>query len=111
MDRRTLLKLIGFGTLEISFGVSFPSKVSAVGHEVDWGYIGESGVQNWGNLSPEFQLCKTGIQQSPIDLQGAVPAQLEAIEIDYKESPLRIVNNGHTIQVNYEPGSSISTLR
>lgn len=108
MDRRTLLKLFGFGALEISFGVSFPSRVSAaVGREVHWGYIGESGVKNWGNLSPEFQVCKTGIQQSPIDLQGAIAAQMSPIEIDYQESPLRIVNNGHTIQVNYEPGSSI----
>ncbi|MBP5975972.1 carbonic anhydrase [Brasilonema sp. CT11] len=108
MDRRTLLKLFGFGALEISFGVSFPSLASAaVGKEVNWGYIGENGSQNWGNLSPEFQLCKTGIQQSPIDLQGAVAAGLSPIEIDYKETPLRIVNNGHTIQVNYESGSSI----
>lgn len=77
MDRRTLLKLFGFGALEISFGASFPSLASAaVGKEVNWGYIGESGSQNWGNLSPEFQLCKTGIQQSPIDLQGAVAAGL-----------------------------------
>ena len=108
MDRRTLLKLFGFGALETSLGVSFPSLVSAAtGQEVHWGYIGESGSQNWGNLSPEFQLCKTGIQQSPIDLQGAVAAELSPIEIDYQESPLRIVNNGHTIQVNYESGSSI----
>lgn len=108
MDRRTLLKLFGFGALETSFGVSFPSLVSAAtGHEVHWGYIGESGSQNWGNLSPEFQLCKTGIQQSPINLQGSVAAELSPIEINYQESPLRIVNNGHTIQVNYEPGSSI----
>ncbi|NQE32939.1 carbonic anhydrase [Microcoleus asticus] len=107
MDRRTLLKLFGFGALEISFGVSFPSRVSAVGQEADWGYIGESGVEKWGNLSPEFQVCKTGIQQSPIDLHRAIAAQLSPIEIDYRESPLRIVNNGHTIQVNYEPGSSI----
>ncbi|GAX40831.1 twin-arginine translocation pathway signal [Tolypothrix sp. NIES-4075] len=54
MDRRTLLKLFGFGTLEISLGASFPSRASAVG-QVHWGYIGESGAQNWGNLSPEFQ--------------------------------------------------------
>ncbi len=108
MDRRTLLKLFGFGALETSLGVSFPSLVSAAeGHEVHWGYIGESGSQNWGNLSPEFQLCKTGIQQSPINLQGSVAAELSPIEIKYQESPLRIVNNGHTIQVNYEPGSSI----
>ncbi|MBD2771282.1 carbonic anhydrase [Iningainema tapete] len=107
MDRRTLLKLFGFGALEISFGVSFPSLASAVGQKVHWGYIGESGSQNWGNLSAEFQLCKTGLQQSPIDLQGAIAAQLSAIEFDYQDSPLRIVNNGHTIQVNYESGSSI----
>ncbi len=108
MDRRTLLKLFGFGALETSFAVSFPSRVSAAtGHEVHWGYIGESGVENWGNLSPEFQLCKTGIQQSPIDLHLTVAAQLSPIEIDYQESPLRIVNNGHTIQVNYSQGSSI----
>ncbi|GAA6617124.1 carbonic anhydrase [Scytonema sp. NUACC26] len=108
MERRTLLKLFGFGALETMLGVSFPSRVSAsVGHEVKWGYIGESGSQNWGNLSPEFQLCKTGLQQSPIDLQRAIAAELSPIEIDSKESPLRIVNNGHTIQVNYESGSSI----
>ncbi|MBR8834918.1 MAG: carbonic anhydrase family protein [Stigonema ocellatum SAG 48.90 = DSM 106950] len=109
MDRRTLLKLFGFGALESSFGVSFPWLVSAslVGHEVHWGYMVESGSENWGNLSPEFQLCKTGIQQSPIDLHLAIAAELSPIEIDYKESPLHIVNNGHTIQVNYEPGSSM----
>ncbi|MDF5713832.1 MAG: carbonic anhydrase family protein [Rhizonema sp. NSF051] len=108
MDRRTLLKLIGFGALETTFAVSFPSLVSAAtGQEVQWGYGGERGSENWGNLSPEFQLCKTGIQQSPINLQGGIASELDAIEIDYKESPLRIFNNGHTIQVNYEPGSSI----
>ncbi len=108
MDRRTLLKLIGFGALETTFAVSFPSLVSAATRqEVQWGYIGENGSEKWGNLSPEFQLCKTGIQQSPINLQGGIASELSPIEIDYKESPLRIFNNGHTIQVNYEPGSSI----
>ncbi|WP_309735842.1 carbonic anhydrase family protein, partial [Chamaesiphon sp. OTE_75_metabat_556] len=30
------------------------------------------------------------------------------IAFNYKSSPLNVVNNGHTIQVNYAPGSTIS---
>jgi len=32
---------------------------------------------------------------------------LPAIKFDYKPSPLKVIDNGHTIQVNYAPGSSI----
>ena len=35
------------------------------------------------------------------------PADLPPIEFDYKPSPLKVIDNGHTIQVNYAPGSSI----
>lgn len=34
-------------------------------------------------------------------------ADLPAIQFDYKRSPLRIIDNGHTIMVTYGPGSSI----
>jgi carbonic anhydrase len=45
--------------------------------------------------------------QSPIDIQKTVKADLPPIEFDYHPSPLRIVDNGHTVQVTYAPGSSI----
>ena len=73
-----------------------------------WGYQGNSGPQFWGDLQRDYHLCKAGNTQSPIDLTGAeggVPAQ---IEFDYHLTPLSIVNNGHTIQVNYAPGSGIT---
>jgi carbonic anhydrase len=31
-----------------------------------------------------------------------------AIAFNYKPSPLNVVNNGHSIQVNYAPGSTVS---
>ena len=34
-------------------------------------------------------------------------ADLPAIRFNYKPSPLRVIDNGHTIQVNYAPGSWI----
>ena len=73
-----------------------------------WTYKGEHGPEHWGDMDPAFAACKTGQQQSPIDIKGAKAADLPAIRFDYKATPLHIINNGHTIQVNYAPGSSIS---
>jgi carbonic anhydrase len=76
-----------------------------VKHEVHWGYEGEGAPANWGKLKPEFAACGTGMSQSPIDLSKTYKTKLDAIGFAYKETPLKIVNNGHAIQVNYEPGS------
>ena len=80
-------------------------KAEEVKHEVHWGYEGEGAPANWGKLKPEFALCGTGQSQSPIDLSSAYKTKLGTIKFDYKDTPLKIVNNGHAVQVNYEPGS------
>jgi len=72
-----------------------------------WSYTGDVGPAHWGNLEHEFAACKLGHIQSPIDIRGAKPADLPAIKFDYKPSPLKVIDNGHTVQVNYAPGSSI----
>ena len=54
-----------------------------------------------------FAACKLRKLRSPIDIRRAKPADLQAIKFDYKQSALKIIDNGHTIQVNYAPGSSI----
>ena len=72
-----------------------------------WTYSGHEGPAEWGTLSPEFAMCKLGKHQSPIDIRGAKTADLPPIKFDYKPSPLKVIDNGHTIQVNYGPGSSI----
>jgi len=73
-----------------------------------WGYGGEHGPKHWAEMNPEYEACGVGKVQSPIDIRKAVPAKLEPIAFDYHPTPLRIIDNGHTIQVNYQPGSSIS---
>jgi carbonic anhydrase len=73
-----------------------------------WGYEGEGGPAAWASLDPEFSACKLGHLQSPIDIHGAKVADLPAIHFEYRPSPLKIIDNGHTIQVNYAPGSSIT---
>jgi carbonic anhydrase len=73
-----------------------------------WSYEGKTGPEEWGKLSPEYATCKTGKHQSPIDIKHAKAADLPAIQFDYKPAPLHIINNGHTIQINYPAGSSIT---
>jgi carbonic anhydrase len=75
-----------------------------------WSYGGPSGPPKWGKLAKEFAACGTGTMQSPIDIadanvrKGDIPALL----FNYKPSPLRIVDNGHTIEVNYAPDSWVT---
>src|SRR5271155_1566287 len=77
--------------------------------EAHFGYAGAIGPDHWGDLEPGFSACKLGTRQSPIDIKDAKEQpDLAPIRFDYKLSPLKIVNNGHTVRVDYEPGSSIT---
>jgi carbonic anhydrase len=72
-----------------------------------WAYGGHGGPSEWGELDKAFATCKLGKLQSPIDIRGAKAADLPAIKFDYKPSPLKVIDNGHSIMVNYAPGSWI----
>jgi len=82
----------------------------AAGHAAEaahWTYKGHGGPAEWGSMEADFASCKLGKLQSPIDIVGAKPAKLPPIKFNYQASPLKIIDNGHTIQVNYAPGSFI----
>jgi carbonic anhydrase len=72
-----------------------------------WGYSGEAAPENWSKLDPKFAACAAGRNQSPIDLTGLIEADLKPLKLDYKAGASDIVNNGHTVQVDYAPGSSL----
>lgn len=73
-----------------------------------WTYEGKTGPLNWGKLEPDFKACSAGKEQSPIDIHGAhVNKALKPIEFHYLSGPVTVVNNGHTVMVNVNPGSYI----
>jgi len=90
-------------------GCSFLTVSTAQEHppEHTWDYGTAQGPGHWGDLKPEFAACKNGHRQSPIDISNPQKADLPPIQFDYKPSPLHIIDNGHTILINYGPGSSI----
>ncbi len=76
-------------------------------HAVHWAYAGPAGPQTWGGLKPDFQLCAKGQRQSPIDIQGGLPVELEPVQFHYKASRFAVVDNGHTVQANLGAGNFI----
>jgi carbonic anhydrase len=97
-----LLLVFGFmvGTMVLTGPV-------AAQEPVHWTYEGAEGPEHWGELSPDFALCSTGVEQTPIDIPSTASVNPADIEFNYQPTALNIFNNGHTIQVNYDPGSSI----
>jgi carbonic anhydrase len=77
-------------------------------HELHWAYQGEGGPPTWGALKPEFKLCSSGKRQSPIDIRDGIAVDLEPVQFDYRASAFRVIDNGHTVQVNVAPGNFIT---
>jgi carbonic anhydrase len=76
-------------------------------HEAHWDYEGEYAPYRWGDMKADFASCKSGSRQSPIDIRNPVIGEVEPIRFHYEDVALRVTNNGHTIQVDYAPGSFI----
>lgn len=76
-----------------------------------WEYAGDVGPSHWGDLQKEYELCKTGSMQSPIDIprQTARPdRELELIDFGYASVPLHIWNDGRTVQVDNTTPAAIN---
>lgn len=70
-----------------------------------WTYEGAAGPENWGELSADFKVCSLGMEQTPIDLKSSIRAETGMVEPAFQPMPLKIHNNGHTIQVHCAEGS------
>lgn len=69
-------------------------------------YTGDLGPGFWGQLSPDWEACETDTRQSPIDIVGAVLDNgLEDLDLALEDQPIRLINNGHTIEQEMEQGT------
>ena len=76
-------------------------------HAAHWDYQGDGGPQAWAQLKPDFATCASGKRQSPIDIRDGIKVQLDAVQFDYRPSAFRVIDNGHTVQVNVGAGNFI----
>ncbi len=108
--------------LLIASGCASHQKAAApqVARPVHWGYEGHEGPRHWGTLDPAYAACGKGTAQSPIDISKSGPGSRKPWRLDYKTTSLRIahhehvvdiLDNGHTIQVTVDEGSTLTTGR
>jgi carbonic anhydrase len=88
--------------------VSTAGAASEAAHH--WSYSGATGPGHWSALEHDYATCGVGKAQSPIDIDTghAVAGKLPALVFAYRPSALRIIDNGHTIQVIVPAGSTLS---
>ena len=99
---KCLLLLSLLATLLIAIPVA--AQATAEGGAHSWSYSGDHGPEHWAS---QFATCGIGKDQSPIDIVDPKTEKLPKIKFFYRPSPLSVINNGHTIQVNYRAGSTI----
>ncbi len=88
---------------------ALPPMISAH-KDIHWSYEGSSAPDNWGKLNPAWKTCDTGKRQSPIDIRDGIGVDLTPIKFDYVPSYIRILDNGHTVQVSVGNGSRIQVM-
>jgi carbonic anhydrase len=98
LSRRSFLK--GSGVAAVA---ACPVCAALAAEGVHWTYE-EAG--QWGELSPDFQACAIGVEQSPIDLARPIPSALGDVAIEWQAGPGVVENNGHTIEIKTAPGSA-----
>ena len=84
------------------------SAAVAAEEHAHWSYEGATGPDKWGTLDAADQACSIGHQQSPIDITGSVTAWQSPLRISWSKRPDTIVNNGHTIQLNFAEGDRLN---
>ncbi len=72
-----------------------------------WSYSGDTGESHWGDLHEEWEACAVGREQSPVDLSKATSAIVEGPEVRYNATAGEASDNGHTLKIAFELGSSI----
>lgn len=104
-----MLVLIALNMLPAT-AIQAATRHTGAGHAVHWGYTGSVGPDKWGSISNEFALCGSGKRQSPVDIQNQKPADLYPLRFQYQSLPLRVINNGHTLQANYDTANKEQSI-
>ncbi len=93
-------------TSPVTLATSETPPVSNESTDKPWSFEGTNGPEAWGDLKPEYTLCKTGKTQSPVNLKWSKPRAGGEIQLNYKPTDLKMIDNGFTLVINTEDGGS-----
>lgn len=74
------------------------SAALAVPRPEAWAYSGPGGPGHWAEVRPEYERCRDGKRQSPIDIRDGIQVDLEPVQFDYRPSLFAVVDTGYGIE-------------
>ena len=112
-----IILLVAFGMASLlKEAIAAKETAQSKDSHTHWGYEPGNGPASWGKLTKDWRLCTAGNQQSPIDLAGARQKNMDKMKLEFPTANLKIVHqthvleaidNGHTIQINYDGGETL----
>jgi len=94
--------------MAVRFGVALITSASLAGAAGEaahhWTYTGTNGPAHWA------ETCAVGRMQSPIDIRArlATHEKLPRLAFSYTSTRLHIIDNGHSVQVDVDKGSTLA---
>jgi carbonic anhydrase len=87
-----------------ALATAFCAAIAVAQEHESWDYSTAHGPKHWSEVSA---ICGTGHAQSPINIVNPTKTNLSALEFSYQTAPANVINNGHTIEEDYAPGSNL----
>ena len=81
--------------------IAYEEKKSNEVHSPEWSYEGETGPEYWGDINPDYALCKKGKEQSPINIETSHVIEDEKMTdvfFNYIPTGFSLSHYGYTIQ-------------
>lgn len=96
------------GMIAFALGLASLVATSVTADVTPFGYGNvPNGPSNWGNLNPEWKVCNSGKQQSPINIvkaEAKADFAMESLKRDYVDANATLINNGFNVMLKYEEG-------
>lgn len=74
-----------------------------------WSYSGKDSPEHWGDISPVYATCKSGKNQSPVDLSAVQAHTDNSATFHYEPLHYTVENNGKTIKAT--PAENVQALQ
>lgn len=117
LRKASTLLVVGMFGASCSHPPQPPAEPGASARPVHWSYEGDAGPGSWASLAPVYALCGEGKNQSPINIENTHVMGGKKWSFNYGSTSLRIahnehmddiIDNGHTIQITVDEGSTFT---
>lgn len=82
--------------------------LSASLYAAEWNYT-DKGPNDWHSLHSEWKICSLGKEQSPINISSLQAIdKVNNLTLGYRSDSKNVVNNGHSLQLNFDNTSYVS---